>query len=105
MFRAKALCWKLLRSLKTGSQMSPMVGDLLYSLQTDKTFYMSMTTDNGHRRFLALTVCFIATPVVNPFALFNCSTPVEFAKSESILLFHVFLHINHAKLELKENRS
>ncbi len=32
--------------------MSPMVGDLLYSLQTDKAFYTTMTIDNGHRRFL-----------------------------------------------------
>ena len=32
--------------------LSVKVGDLLYSLHTDKTFYSSMTIDNGHHPFL-----------------------------------------------------
>ena len=34
------------QEVKPGSHMSPMVGDLLYSLHRDKTFYTPKTTDN-----------------------------------------------------------
>ena len=47
-----ALCRSTGTDVKPGSHLSPMVGDLLYSLETNKTFYRPTTTNNGHRRFL-----------------------------------------------------